>query len=510
MPSIGDVLSTVGGIALLWLPIVMFGLIIYLLWRTLQVMPRVKTTHIQATSKSLVTWENVAGLDEAREEMEEIVDFLRDSKRFAKLGARVPKGILLYGPPGTGKTLLAKAVAHESGANFYSQSASAFVEMFAGLGAARIRKLFEEARKNTPAIVFIDELDAVGQARTGHGFNREQDQTLNQLLVELDGFSKREQVIVMGASNRLQDLDAALLRPGRFDRQILVSPPDLAGREEILNVHTRGKPLAADVDLTAIARQTAGLTGADLENIANEAAIFAGRENQQYIHHVHFDGAMERVIAGLQQRRVMTEKEKRILAYHEAGHALMSHLMGDAFPVQKATIVPRGQALGYTFNLPDEERYLHTREEFIDWMKIALAGRAAEQVVFGRVTNGAANDLEKVTDLARAMVFEYGMSEGVVSRTMRADNYALSEETKAMRDQEQARLTDGAYDEAVRLITKHRAGLDRLAHGLLEKETLVREEMLAILGDVEPESYSAETVGRVVPLVRDVPENTEA
>jgi cell division protease FtsH len=502
MPDVGHLLSQIGQIALIWLPLLMFGLIIYLLWRTLQVMPRVKAKQVHSTSKSSITWGEVAGLEEARAEMEEIVDFLRDSKRFAKLGARVPKGILLYGPPGTGKTLLAKAVAHESGANFYSQSASAFVEMFAGLGAARIRKLFEQARKDAPAIVFIDELDAVGAARTGHGFNREQDQTLNQLLVELDGFNNRDQVVIMGASNRLQDLDPALLRPGRFDRQVLVSPPDLAGREAILNVHTRGKPLASDVDLSGIARQTAGLTGADLANIANEAAIFAGRENQQYIHHAHFDAAMERVIAGLQQRRVMSEKEKRILAYHEAGHALMSHLMGGAFPVQKATIVPRGQALGYTFNLPDEERYLHTREEFIDWMKIALAGRAAEQVVFGRVTNGAANDLEKVTDLARAMVFEYGMSEGVVSRTMRADNYALSEETKKLRDSEQARLTDGAYDEAVRLVTKHRGALDRLAGALLEKETLVRDEILSLLADVEAESQASETVGRVVPLQR--------
>jgi cell division protease FtsH len=509
MPDVGHYLGQVGAIALIWLPLLMFGLIIYLLWRTLQVMPRVKPKHVHATSKSSVTWAEVAGLEEARGEMQEIVDFLRDSKRFARLGARVPKGILLYGPPGTGKTLLAKAVAHESGANFYSQSASAFVEMFAGLGAARIRKLFEQARKAAPAIVFIDELDAVGSARTGHGFNREQDQTLNQLLVELDGFNNREQVIVMAASNRLQDLDPALLRPGRFDRQILVSPPDLAGREAILNVHTRGKPLAADVDLGVIARQTAGLTGADLANIANEAAIFAGRENKQYIHHTHFDAAMERIIAGLQQRRVMTEKEKRILAYHEAGHALMSHLMGASFPVQKATIVPRGGALGYTFNLPEEDRYLHTREEFIDWMKIALAGRAAEHVVFGRVTNGAANDLEKVTELARSMVFEYGMSEGVVSRTMRADNYALSEETKRVRDQEQARLTDGAYAEAVRLTTKHRAALDRLAQALLEKETLVRAEILAQLADVESESQASETVGRVVPLKRLGEESAE-
>ena len=502
MPDVAHILSQVGQIALVWFPLLMFGLIIYLLWRTLQVMPRVKPKHVHATSKSSVTWDEVAGLEEARAEMEEIVDFLRDSKRFAKLGARVPKGILLYGPPGTGKTLLAKAVAHESGASFYSQSASAFVEMFAGLGAARIRKLFEDARKSAPAIVFIDELDAVGTARTGHGFNREQDQTLNQLLVELDGFNNRDQVIVMAASNRLQDLDPALLRPGRFDRQVLVSPPDLAGREAILHVHTRGKPLAADVDITAVARQTAGLTGADLANIANEAAIFAGRDQKQFIHQSHFDDALERIIAGLQQRKVMSEKEKRILAFHEGGHALMSHLMGEGFPVHKATIVPRGNALGYTYNLPEEERFLHTREEFIDWMKIALAGRAAEQVVFGRVTNGAANDLEKVTELARAMVFEYGMSQGVVSRTMRADNYALSEETKRVRDQEQAHLTDGAYHEAVRLITKHRAALDRLAGALLEKETLVRAEMQAMLADVEPESRASEMVGRVVPIKR--------
>src|SRR5437660_4965674 len=394
MPDIGHFFHHLPGLALTWLPIAFFGAIVYLLWRTLALMPRVRPQAIEPHSKSSISFADVAGLEEVKEELTEIVEFLRTPKRFEKLGARVPKGILLYGPPGTGKTLLAKAIASESGAQFYSQSASAFVEMFAGLGASRIRKLFTEARKNVPSIVSIAELDAVGAARTGHGFNREQDQTLNQLLVELDGFDPAAQVVVMGASNRLQDLDAALLRPGRFDRQILVSPPDLAGREAILTVHTRGKPLAADVDLGIIARQTAGLTGADLANIANEAAIFAGRENRQHIGQIHFDNALERVVAGLQQRRVMTEKEKRILAYHEGGHALMSHMMGDGFPVQKATIGPRGNALGYTFNLPGEDRYLHTREEFIDWMKIALAGRAAEQVVFGRVTNGAANDLE--------------------------------------------------------------------------------------------------------------------
>ena len=492
-----------------WLPVILATMLIlttYILWRMLQIMPRVKAAPISPNSDSSITWDQVAGIEEARAELEEVVDFLRNPKRFEELGARVPKGILLHGPPGTGKTLLAKAVANESGASFYAASAASFVEMFAGLGAARIRKLFAEARKHAPSIVFIDELDAVGAARTGHGFNREQDQTLNQLLVELDGFtSSSAPVVVMGASNRLKDLDPALLRPGRFDRQVVVDAPDVAAREAILRVHTRGKPLAADVDLLTIARQTAGLTGADLANIANEAAIFAGRKRAQYIGQVDFDDAIERVVAGLQKRRVLTDKERRILAYHEAGHALMSHLMGDVMPVQKVTIVARGHALGYTLNLPEEERYLHTRDELIDVMKIALAGRAAEQVVFGRVTNGAANDLEKVTELARAMVFEYGMSEAVVTRTMRADNYALSEETKRLRDQEQARLTDEAYEDAKRLVEKHRGALDRVAAALLEKETLDRGELEQLLTDVETESRSSDLVGavRVVPVAGD-------
>ncbi|HSP71233.1 MAG TPA: ATP-dependent zinc metalloprotease FtsH [Gaiellaceae bacterium] len=490
---------------LLWLPVLFFALIVFFLWKTLSLMPRVKPKMIAPKSSSSVRWDDVAGLEEAKAELHEVVDFLRDPKRFERLGARVPKGILLYGPPGTGKTLLAKAVAKESGAEFYSQSASSFVEMFAGLGAARIRKLFNEARKHAPSIVFIDELDAVGAARTGHGFNREQDQTLNQLLVELDGFDQGAQVVVMGASNRLQDLDPALLRPGRFDRQILVGQPDLAGREAILGVHCNGKPLAGDVDLHVVARQTAGLTGADLANICNEAAIHAGRQGKSAITHADFESALERVVAGLQQRKVVTEKEKRILAFHEGGHALMSHLMGEAFPVQKATIVARGQALGYTLNLPAEDRYLHTREELLDWMAIALAGRAAEQIVFGRVTNGAADDLEKVTAIARSMVFEWGMSESVTSRTMRADNYALSEETKRLRDAEQARLTDQAYEVAVRLLEKHRAALDRVANALLEKETLTRDELLGLFGGVEPESHASETVGaiRMLPATPD-------
>jgi len=504
---VGHWFHTLANFATTWLPLAFFGILIltaWLLWKTVGMMPRVRPSTVDSRSKSRVTWADVAGVEEVRAELMEVVDFLRDPERFERLGAKVPKGLLLYGPPGTGKTLLAKAVAHESGANFYSASAASFVEMFAGLGAARIRKLFLEARKHAPAIIFIDELDAVGAQRTGHGFNREQDQTLNQLLVELDGFEGAHQVVVMGASNRIQDLDTALLRPGRFDRQMLVPPPDLAGREAILGVHTRGKPLAADADLRTVARQTSGLTGAELANICNEAAIFAGRRGAQYVTQLDFDAALERVVAGLQQKKVLTEKERRILSFHEAGHALMAHLMGSAMELQKVTIVARGDALGYAFYLPEEDRYLHTKEELVDRMVVALAGRAAEEVVFGRVTNGAANDLEKVTDIARAMVFEWGMADSVSSRTMRADNYALSEETKRLRDSEQARFTDTAYTEAVRLLKKHRASLDRLAAALLEKETLVREEVMEVLEDVEPESRASETVGmpRVVAAKR--------
>jgi cell division protease FtsH len=481
-----------------WWPLLgltFYILLLYIFWRMLQLMPRVKPAEVDTKSRSATTWADVAGVDEVRAELQEVVDFLRNPRQFERLGARVPKGILLHGPPGTGKTLLAKAAATESGATFFAASASSFIEMFAGLGAARIRRLFKDARKKAPAIIFIDELDAVGTARSGHSLNREQDQTLNQLLVELDGFGGEDQVVVMGASNRLDQLDAALLRPGRFDRQVLVNPPDLSSREAILRVHTRDKPLATDVDLSLVARQTAGLTGADLANIANEAAIFAGREDAQYIAQDHFEAAMERIVAGLQKRRVVTEKEKRVLAFHEAGHALMSYLMGELMPLQKVSIVSRGDALGYAYYVPTEDRYVRTKEELIDSMKVALAGRAAEHVVFGRISTGAADDLEKVTALARAMVFEYGMSETVASRTMRADNYALSEETKRLRDQEQARLTDGAFAEAVRLLTKHRVSLDRVASALLQKETLGRDELLELLEGVQPESRASETVG---------------
>src|SRR3954452_23731920 len=495
---VGHWFQSAADFATTWLPLAFFLLVAFMawvLWKTVGMMPRPTPANLTQGTRSQTTWSDVAGVEEVRGELMEVVEFMREPKRFQRLGAKVPKGLLLYGPPGTGKTLLAKAVAHESGANFYSASASSLVEMFARLGAARIRKLFAEARKNAPAIVFIDELDAVGAQRTGHGFNREQDRTLNQLLVELDGFEGADQVVVMGASNRIQDLDQALLRPGRFDRQLLVPPPDLKGREAILGVHTRGKPLAPGVDLTQVARQTSGLTGAELANICNEAAIFAGRRGDMNLTQTDFDQALERVVAGLQQKKVLTEKERRILAYHEGGHALMAHLMGAAMELQKVTIVSRGDALGYAFYLPEEDRYLHTKEELVDRMIVALAGRAAEEVVFGRVTNGAANDLEKVTDIARSMVFEWGMADSVSSRTMRADNYALSEETKRLRDSEQAHLTDSAYEEALRLLHKHRVPLDKLAVALLEKETLVRDEVVELLRGVEAESRASDSVG---------------
>ena len=466
-------------------------------FRMLRMMPRIKPVAVEQGGKSSVTWDDVAGVEEAREELQEIVEFLHDPARFSRVGARVPRGVLLHGPPGTGKTLLAKAVAHESEATFYAASASAFVEMFAGFGAARVRALFKEARKHAPAIIFIDELDAIGQARAGLATNREQDQTLNQLLVELDGFAPGEQVVVMGASNRLQDLDKALLRPGRFDRRILIGAPDLADRIEILGVHTRSMPLADAIDLEIVARRTAGLTGADLANLANEAAIFAARRNRDRIEQEDFEDAMERVVAGLERRRVIGDKERMILAYHEAGHAVMSHLMGDSPPLQKVTIVARGDALGYTLHLPEEDRYLHTKEELVDWMKVALAGRGAEQVVFGRITTGAANDLAKVTSVARAMVFEYGMGDEVISHTLRAEDYPLSERSKELRDAEQARISDAAYAEAIRLLEKHRAALDRVASELLERETLSRDELKALLADVEPESRASETIGLV-------------
>ncbi|MGH2925104.1 MAG: ATP-dependent zinc metalloprotease FtsH [Solirubrobacterales bacterium] len=466
--------------AQLWLPLIFMGVLVFLVWKTLRLMPRTKPQQITPRSASSVTWSEIAGVDETKDELREVVEFLRRPKQFKRLGAEVPKGILLHGPPGTGKTLLAKAVAHESGANFFGQSASSFVEMFAGLGAARIRRLFKQARDNSPAIIFIDELDAVG-AQRGSDISGERDQTLNQLLVEMDGFDARDNVIVMAASNMLETLDKALLRPGRFDRQVFVPPPDMRGREQILGVHTRGKPLGQDVDLDRVARHTAGLTGADLANLCNEAAILAGRSERDFITQADFDNAFERVVAGLQSRKVITAHEKRVVAWHEAGHALVSELLPAVDKVQKVSIVPRGKALGYTLNLPQEDRYLKSREELIDYMKVLLAGRVSEQVTFGKVTTGASDDLKRVTDIARSMVYEYGMGTMIRSHQVPADDYGVSEALRRTRDEEVQAISEEAYRGAYRLLVDHRDLLDEIAECLLANEVMEHDEIRSIM-----------------------------
>ena len=483
-----EVMDTGGGItwqsiqdwAVLWLPIIFMALIAVVLVMTLRYMPRTKPQEIKPQSSDSVSWQDVAGCDEAKDELREVVEFLRDPERFRQLGARVPKGILLHGPPGTGKTLLAKAVANESNAQFFAQSASSFVEMFAGLGAARIRRLFRIARKAAPAIIFIDELDAVGATR-GKDISGEKDQTLNQLLVELDGFEGAAEVVVIAASNLLDKLDPALLRPGRFDRQIFVTPPDLKGRRSILDVHTRGKPLASDVNLELVARQTSGLTGADLANICNEAAIFAGREHRKELLTRDFQSALERVIAGMQSRRVITTHEKRVVAYHEAGHALCSELLPSVEKVHRISIIPRGQALGYTLNLPEEDRYLKTKDELLDYMVVLLGGRVTETLVFGQVTTGASDDLRKVHEISRSMVTLYGMGTELESKQLPADDYSMSDHTRRMIDEEQQYLTDLAHRRASRLVAENRTLLEAFAFTLLEKEVLERDDITRLV-----------------------------
>jgi cell division protease FtsH len=466
-----------------WLPVLMvifLGLICYLMFRTLSVLPRTKPKEIRASKRSGVSWDDIAGVEGTKAELQEVVDFLSDPKRFKALGAKVPKGIMLHGPPGTGKTMLAKAVAHESGANFFSQSASSFVEMFAGLGAARIRRLFRQARDNAPAILFIDELDAVGAAR-GSDISGERDQTLNQLLVEMDGFEAADNIVVMAASNMLEKLDPALLRPGRFDRQVLVPPPDLRGREEILRVHTRDKPLGQDVELKRVAQHTSGLTGADLANLCNEAAIQAGRVKRDFVAQIDFDNAFERVVAGLQSRKVITDHEKRVVAWHESGHALVSELLPTVDRVQKVSIIPRGKALGYTLNLPQEDRYLKSRQELIDYMKVLLGGRVAEQITFGRVTTGAADDLQKVTTIARAMVYEYGMGTSIRAHQVPANDWNVSEMMRQRRDEEVQEIAEEAYRGAHRLLSEHRDLLDEIAERLLVDESIDHEQIAVIM-----------------------------
>jgi cell division protease FtsH len=493
-----SIVQEVQNAALNWEPvmaILFFAAIVFVMWRMLKVMPRVKPQQIKPASDQSVAWQDIAGVDEAKAELQEIVEFLRDPEQFRKLGAKVPKGILLHGPPGTGKTLLAKAVAHESGAQFFAQSAAAFVEMFAGLGAARIRKLFAIARDHEPAIIFIDELDAVG-GRRGMDISGEKDQTLNQLLVEMDGFASRGRLVVIAASNLLEKLDPALLRPGRFDRQVFVAPPDVKGRQGILAVHTRDKPIQ-DVDLALVAQQTSGLTGADLANICNEAAIFAARRHATSISTADFDGALERVVAGAQSHRVLGEHEKRVVAFHEAGHALCGELLPSVDRVHRISIVPRGRALGYTLNLPAEDRYLKTREELLDYMTVLLGGRVAEQIVFGAITTGASDDLKRVAAISHAMVHDYAMGNSGMGRSPDGD-VRLSETTLRILDEERQDLIEEAKRAAMKLIVTHRAQLDALARELLEHEVLDRTAIDHIMHGV-PRLERAPGVGlRVV------------
>jgi cell division protease FtsH len=447
-----------------------------------------------------VTFQDVAGADEAIEELQEIKDFLKDPAKFQAVGARIPKGVLLYGPPGTGKTLLARAVAGEAGVPFYSISGSDFVEMFVGVGASRVRDLFNQAKENAPAIIFIDEIDAVGRHRGAGmgGGHDEREQTLNQMLVEMDGFDPKANVIVIAATNRPDILDPALLRPGRFDRQIGVDAPDLKGRQRILEVHGRGKPLADGVDLEVVARKTPGFTGADLANVLNEAALLTARSNAQLIDNRALDEAIDRVIAGPQRRtRVMKEKEKLITAYHEGGHALAAAAMNHTDPVTKVTILPRGKALGYTMVLPVDDKYSVTRNELQDQLAYAMGGRVAEEIVFHDPTTGASNDIEKATSIARKMVTEYGMTTDVgpvklgsssgevfMGRDM-GHGRDFSERIAERVDAQVRGLIEQAHNEAYQVINDNRDILDRLALALLEKETLDHLELAEIFRDIK-------------------------
>ncbi|PZN04479.1 MULTISPECIES: ATP-dependent zinc metalloprotease FtsH [Thermaerobacter] len=461
----------------------------------------------QPDEKRRITFDDVAGYEEVKEELKEIVDYLKNPRRYIELGARIPKGVLLYGPPGTGKTHMARAVAGEAGVPFYYISGSDFVEMFVGVGASRVRDLFEQAKRNAPAIVFIDEIDAVGRQRgAGYGGGHdEREQTLNQLLVEMDGFGTNEGIIVMAATNRPDVLDPALLRPGRFDRQIVIDRPDLVAREAILKVHTRSKPLAPDVDLALLARRTPGFTGADLENLVNEAALLAARRRKKQIDMQDFEDAIDRIVGGGPERRtrVMSEKEKQRVAYHEAGHALVAKLLPNTDPVHKISIIPRGAALGYVMQLPTEDRYLITRQEILDRVTMALAGRAAEELVFGEVSTGAQDDLEKSTKMVRRMITEFGMSDELGPMTfghkmdapflgrdlIRERNY--SEEVAAAIDRGISEIINDCYERALRLLREHRDKLERIAQTLLEKETIQAEELDDLLRDEADEPAAA-------------------
>ncbi|ABG05129.1 FtsH-2 peptidase. Metallo peptidase. MEROPS family M41 [Rubrobacter xylanophilus DSM 9941] len=457
-----------------------------------------------------VTFADVAGADEAVQELTEIKEFLENPQKFQKLGARIPKGALLVGPPGTGKTLLARAVAGEAGVPFFSISGSDFVEMFVGVGASRVRDLFEQAKQNSPCIIFVDEIDAVGRQRGAGlgGGHDEREQTLNQLLVEMDGFDSKSGIIMLAATNRPDILDPALLRPGRFDRQIVVDRPDLPGRIKILKVHTRGKPLGEDVDIETIARGTPGFTGADLANLVNEAALLAARHNKEQIEMAEMEEAIDRVIAGPERKtRLISEKEKEITAYHEAGHAIVGALLPEADPVHKVTIIPRGQALGVTMSLPEEDRFMMSRAQLMAQLSYMLGGRAAERVVFEEITTGASNDIERATKVARQMVTRYGMSEklGLIALGqhdgqvfMGRDLHAqpdYSDEIAFQIDKEIRRLVDEAYDTAEDLLVRNRRLLEKLASDLIEYETVDAEHLRRLVEEYAVDRTGVEKLG---------------
>ena len=508
------------------LPFLIIGVIFYFLFMRMQgggsrVMQFGKSkARLVSKDAAKVTFADVAGADEAIEELEEIKDFLKDPARFQAVGARIPKGVLLYGPPGTGKTLLARAVAGEAGVPFYSISGSDFVEMFVGVGASRVRDLFNQAKENSPAIIFVDEIDAVGRHRGAGigGGNDEREQTLNQLLVEMDGFDPKTNVILIAATNRPDVLDPALLRPGRFDRQIGVDAPDLKGRKRILEVHGKGKPLAAGVNLEILARKTPGFTGADLANVLNEAALLTARSHAQLIDNRALDEAVDRVMAGPQRRsRIMADKEKLITAYHEGGHALAAAAMRHTDPVTKVTILPRGRALGYTMVLPLEDKYSVTRNELLDQLAYAMGGRVAEEIVFHDPTTGASNDIEKATATAKRMVTEYGMSALVGSVKLgRSDGEPFmgrdmgsgrdySENIAEVVDAEVRVLIDQAHDEAWTVINDNRDVLDRLATELLEKETLDHDQLAEIFKDIRKLPERPQWLSSVKRPVSDLP-----
>ncbi len=496
----GDIITILSG----FLPLILIGGLFFVLMRQAQ------SGNNQALSfgksrarmfsgdKPTVTFSDVAGVDEAKAELQEVVEFLKEPDKFTALGARIPKGVLLVGPPGTGKTLMARAVAGEANVPFFSISGSEFVEMFVGVGASRVRDLFDTAKRNSPCIVFVDEIDAVGRHRGAGlgGSHDEREQTLNQILVEMDGFDTDTNVIIVAATNRPDILDPALLRPGRFDRRVILDRPDMNGRKQILQVHTKGKPMSDDVDFGAVAKQTPGFSGADIENLVNEAAILAARRNKKSIAMAELQESIEKVVAGPERKsRLISDEEKRIVAFHEAGHAIVMRMLPNCDAVHKVSIISRGMALGYTMHLPEDDRYLQRRSKFMDDLAGVLGGRVAEEIVFGDITTGASNDLEKATDLARAMVTRYGMSEKLGPRTFGdreelvflgreiSEQRNYSEEVAQQIDQEVKRIISTAYLRAKDVLTGYRQKLDAVANRLIHDETIEGAEFEAMFAE---------------------------